>query len=104
LFERDHALVAVDHQVTFLVVLGDDHDDRRLLAAFSQRRQQPALPVRLADSQMLPSPVELVKLQLHRRLLGIQYARLRDWSFAAAGEVRREVSWDQQDTGRTGLS
>jgi hypothetical protein len=30
--------------------------------------------VRLADSQMLPSPVQLVKLQLHRRLLGIQYA------------------------------
>jgi transposase-like protein len=37
-------------------VLGDDHDDGRLLAALSQRRQQPALPVRLADSQMLPSP------------------------------------------------
>ena len=33
----------------------------------SQRRQQPALPVRLADSQVLPSPVQLVKLQLHRR-------------------------------------
>ena len=55
-------------------VLGDDHDDGRLLAALSQRRQQPALSERLADSQMLPSPVQLVKLQLHRRLLGIQYA------------------------------
>jgi hypothetical protein len=32
------------------------------LAAIRQRRQQPALPVRLADSQMLPSPVQLVKL------------------------------------------
>jgi hypothetical protein len=51
--------------------------------------------VRFADSQVLPSPVELVKLQLHRRLLGIQYARSRDWSFAAAGEVCREVLRDQ---------
>ena len=53
---------------------GRHHNDGRLLTALSQRRQQPALPVRLADSPMLPSPVELVKLQLHRRLLAIQYA------------------------------
>ena len=66
--------MAVDHQVTVAVVFGDDYDDGRLLAALSQRRQQPALSERLADSQMLPSPVQLVKLQLHRRLLGIQYA------------------------------
>jgi hypothetical protein len=51
--------------------LGDHHHDGRLLAAVSQRRQQPALPVRLADSQMLPSPVELVKLQLHRRRIAL---------------------------------
>jgi hypothetical protein len=95
LLERRDALVAIDHQVTAGLAGGGHHDDGRLLAAVSQRRQQPALPVRLADSQMLPSPVQLVKLQLHRRLLGIQYARFRDWSFAAAGEVRREVSWDQ---------
>ena len=94
LFQRGHALVAIDHQVTVRRP-GGHHDDGRLLAALSQRRQQSALPVRLADSQMPQSPVELVKLQLHRRLLGIQYARFRDWSFAAAGEVRREVSWDQ---------
>ena len=41
--------------------------------ALSQRGQQAPLPVRLADSQMFPAPVQLVKLQLHRRLLGIQY-------------------------------
>jgi hypothetical protein len=51
--------------------------------------------VRLADSQMRPSPVQLVKLQLHRSPSGFQYARSRDWSFAAAWEVCREVSWDQ---------
>src|ERR1035437_9873963 len=42
--------MAVDHQVTVAVVLGDDHDDGRLLAALSQRRQQPALSERLADA------------------------------------------------------
>jgi hypothetical protein len=94
LFQRGHALVAIDHQVT-VRRSGGHHDDGRLLAAVSQRRQQSALPVRLADSQMRPSPVQLVKLQLHRSPSGFQYARSRDWSFAAAWEVCREVSWDQ---------
>jgi hypothetical protein len=98
LLKRGHALVAVDHQVTLRRPRGH-HDDGRLLAAVSQRRQQSALPVRLTDSQMLPSPVQLVKLQLHRRWLGIQYARSRDWSFPAAREVCREVPLDQLDTG-----
>jgi hypothetical protein len=31
-------------------------------------------------------------------LLGIQYARSRDWSFAADREVCREVPLDQADT------
>jgi hypothetical protein len=44
--------------------------------------------VRLADSKMFPSPVQLVKLQLHRFQFGIQYGRNRDWSFARKGEVR----------------
>ena len=85
LFQRGHALVAIDHQVTVRRVRRDDHDDGRLLAAVSQRRQQPALPLRLADSQMFPSPVQLVKLQLHRCLLGIQYARGWNWSFRGEG-------------------
>jgi hypothetical protein len=58
----------------------------------------------LADSQMFPAPVELVKLQLHPRLLGVQYGRSRDWSFAAPGEVCRKVSSHQPHTHRTGLS
>jgi hypothetical protein len=36
---------------------------------------------------MFPSPVQLVKLQLHRRLLGIQYAAGWDWSFPGKGGV-----------------
>jgi hypothetical protein len=65
LFQRRDTLVAVDHQVPFAVVLGNHHHDGRLLAALSQRGQQPALAVRFAHAQMLPAPVQLVKLQLH---------------------------------------
>jgi hypothetical protein len=53
---------------------------------------------------MLPSPVQLVKLQLHRLLLGVQYRRNRHWSFGMKGEVRWEVWWNQEDTRGTRLS
>jgi hypothetical protein len=59
--------------------------------------------VRPADSQVFPSPVELVKLQLHSRLR-VQYGPNRDWSFAAEGEVCREALWNQLDTAGTDLS
>ncbi len=75
--------------------MGNDHNDGRLLAAVSQRCQQTALPVRLADSQMLPSAVQLVKFQLHHRLFGFQYGPNRDWTFAAEGEVCPEALPDQ---------
>jgi hypothetical protein len=91
LFQRSDALMSVYHQVTLAVVCGNDHDDGTLLAAVSQRGQQPALPVRFADPQMLPSSVQLVKLQLHRSLLGVQYRRNRDRSFVREGEVCWEV-------------
>src|SRR5271155_2348898 len=97
--------MAIDHQVAVVVVFGDHHDDRRLLPALSQRRQQMALAVRLTDSQVFPSQVERVKLQVHGRvaesdwspLWGPQpeYAAGRDWSFAEAGEVCRELLLDQ---------
>jgi hypothetical protein len=63
-----------------------------------------ALAVRLANSQMLPSQVELVKLQVHGRAAETDCAGGRDWSFAEAGEVCRELLWDQRDTGGSGLS
>jgi hypothetical protein len=103
LFQRGHALVAIDHQV-MVRWPGGHYDNGGLLTAIRQRRQQPALPVWLADSQMFPSPVELVKLQLHRRLLGIQYAGGWNWSFSGKGEVCWEVPLDQEDTGASGLS
>jgi len=59
-------LVAVDDYVSFRLALGRYHHDGRLLAALGQRRQQPPLPRRMAHSQVFPTPVELVKLQLHQ--------------------------------------
>jgi hypothetical protein len=78
LFERGDALVAVDHQI--LVSLLDD-DDGRLLAGFSQRRQQLPVPRPVADPEMLQAEVQLMKLERLRH--GFQYARVADWSFAA---------------------
>jgi hypothetical protein len=63
-----------------------------------------ALAVRLTDSQVFPSEVELMKLQVHGRAAESEYAGGRDWSFAEAGEVCRELLSDQRDTGETGLS
>lgn len=103
LFERRDALVAVDDEIAAGVGRGEDHDDGYLLARLSQRRHQAPLPVRLTGSQVFPSPVELVKLQLHGRPR-VQYGPSRDWSFAAKGKVRRKALWNQLDTAGTGLS
>jgi hypothetical protein len=103
LFQRGHAFVAIDHQVT-VRRWGGHHDDGCLLPAVGQRGQQSALPLRLTDSQMFPSPVQLVKLQVHCSPLGIQYAGGWNWSFSKNGEVDREVPLDQGDTGGSRLS
>ena len=60
-------LVAIDDYVAVRLALGCYNHDGRLLARFGQRRQQPPLPHRVAHAQMLPAPVELMKLQLHRQ-------------------------------------
>jgi hypothetical protein len=62
LFQRLDALIAVDHQVTIWLVGHGHHHDGNLLAAASQRRQQPLLSIGTARPQMLPATVELVKL------------------------------------------
>jgi len=59
-------LIAVDHHVAVRLAFGRHHHDGRLLARFDERGQQPTLPRRMAHSQVLPTPIELVKLQLHR--------------------------------------
>jgi hypothetical protein len=66
MFQRRDPLMAVDDHVAVRLIFSRYHHDRRLLPTVGQRRQQASLPRRVAHSQVLPTPVELVKLQLHR--------------------------------------
>ena len=88
LLEGCQALVTVDDQVTVRLALGRDHHDRRLLPDFRQRGQQLPLPSGMANPQMLPAPVQLVKLQSHRQLpcnCQGQSARSGNWSCLSGG-------------------
>ena len=69
LLERRDALVPINHYIT-VWLMTRDHHDRDLLSRFGQRGKQPPLPSRMACPQVLPSPVELVKLQSHATLWG----------------------------------
>jgi hypothetical protein len=62
------------------------------------------LPVRFAHSQVLPTPLQLVKLHSHRLRSGPQYRRNRNWSFATTREVCPQASSNQRHTPGTGLS
>ena len=68
---------------------GGHHHDGCLLSRFGQRCQQRPLPLGMVDSQVLPSPFELVKLQLHTTIpwRRDQYGAGWNWSFSGAGEV-----------------
>ena len=65
LHSRD-SLIAVDDHVTVRLAFHRYDHDGRLLPTVGQRRQQPPLPRRMAHSKVVPTPVELVKLQLHQ--------------------------------------
>lgn len=103
LLERRDPLEAIDHQVAAgLVRYGDDHDGR-LLAQGGERCQKPLLLERMVYPQVLPSPVELMKLQLHGGFGSTMGER-------ASGLVRRialvrwEGLWIQGDSAGTGLA
>ncbi len=66
LLQRRDPLIAVYDHVTVRLIFSRYHHNGRLLPTVGQRRQQPPLPRRMAHSQVLPAPVELVKLQLHQ--------------------------------------
>jgi hypothetical protein len=68
LLERRQTLVAVNDQVTAGLAGEGYHHNRRLLARGRQRGQQSPLSLGSASPQMLPAPVQLMKLQLHRQL------------------------------------
>ena len=99
LFERGDALMSIDHQIALRVW---NDDNRRLLAGFSQRRQQATESRRVADPEMLQAEVQLMKLECLRH--GFQYAPVADWSFAAVRGCFSELVLDQRDSRRTGLS
>jgi hypothetical protein len=89
LLERRDALVAVDDQITVRLAGGGYHYDGRLLAGVGQRGQQPPLPLGTAHTQMLPGPVELVKLQLHGlRFSGFSMGQAGSGLSRRPGEVR----------------
>jgi len=75
LFQRRNPLVAVDDHVAIRLAFYRDYHDGHLLTAVSQRGQQTATALRVVHSQPLPAALQLMKLQLHRRPFGIQYAR-----------------------------
>jgi len=64
LLERSDPLITVDHQVT-VWLLGRNHNDRRLLTAGCQRRQQPPMAFRPAHAQVLKTPLKLMEFQTH---------------------------------------
>ena len=99
LLERGDALVSIDHQI---LLSACNYDDRRLLACFSQRRQQEPESRRMADPETLQAAVQLMKLQRLRH--GFQYARVADWSFPELRSCCSELVWDQWDSPVTGLS
>jgi len=69
LFQGRDAPVPVDDPIATRLIRYRHHHNRRLLARGRQRCQQPTLPLGPASPQMLPAPIELMKLQLHRQFL-----------------------------------
>jgi hypothetical protein len=56
--------IAVDQQI-FIRLPGGNHDDRRLLTAGCQRRQQSPMPLRTAHAKVLKTPLKLMEFQTH---------------------------------------
>jgi hypothetical protein len=65
LLQSLNALKAIDHQVAIRLARDDHHDDGNLLAVGGQRCQQTLLPIGAARAPVLPTPIELMKLQMH---------------------------------------
>lgn len=65
LLQCRNPLVPINDLITAGLVLNGDHHDRHLLSGCGQRGQQPPLPFRTTDTQMLQSLFQLMKLQLH---------------------------------------
>jgi hypothetical protein len=93
LLQGRDAPVAVDHQVALRLLHGRHHHDRRLLTNTRQRRQQPSLPFWPLQSQVFPTPLELVKLQPHRPALSLPLASL------SLTQVASRIAWPMRQVG-----
>jgi hypothetical protein len=95
LLQRRDPLIAVDDQVTFNLIGDRHHHNRGLLPRASQRRQQPPVPLRPANPQMFPAPIQLMKLKSHRPapqpFLQLSLPHTRSGLFRARGEVCPEL-------------
>jgi len=107
LLQRGHPLVAIDHQIA-IGLLGGHHDDRRLLPAGRQRRQQTAMPLRPMHPQVLQSPFKLVKFQMrHCRPPIRHYTNIEQAESGIARHdpvVSLDLPWNQHDKGITGIA
>jgi len=107
LLQGGDALVAIDHQITVGLVCNSNHHNRRLLAHRCQRGQQAPLPLGTMHPQMLPAPVELMKLQLHNRAEGKHVPRRDQYvgiisprpTLAAGPGTRRRSRFDSARAG-----
>lgn len=63
--QKTHTPVAVDHLVPALFLAKRHHHDRYLLALLRERGEQPPLPLRTPQVQVLVPHLELVKFQVH---------------------------------------
>jgi hypothetical protein len=103
--ERRNSLIAVDDQIT-IRLLGSYHDDRRLLTAGRQRRQQPPLPLWPAHTKVLQAPLKLVQFQPHAPR-SLDSSTLHP---AASGIARQrrvvspDLLWNQYDVASTGIA
>ena len=105
LLERSDPLVAVDHQVT-VWLFGRNHNDRRLLTAGRQRRQQPPMPFWTAHAQVLKTPLKLMKLQPHdtHPLDNSTLHQIRSGIARQDGVVQPNLVWNQHDMASTGIA
>jgi len=105
LLERGDPLVAVDHQVV-LSLLGLNHDDRRLLAAGRQRRQQTPMPFRPAHPKVLQTPLKLMEFQPHPLdyLDSSTLHQLRSGIARQDRVVSPHPTWNQVDRTSTGIA
>jgi hypothetical protein len=105
LLQRGDPLIAVDHQVT-IRLLGRNHDDRRLLTAGRQRRQQPPLLVRPAHAKVLQAPLKLMEFQPHapRPLDNSTLHQIESGIARRHGAVSPDLFWNQHDMPSTGIA